>query len=406
MQIEFDPTRPGVMADPYPIYRRLRAEDPVHWCEALNGWVLTRYDDVRMAQRDARFSADRARPFADQRAREDQPDVARMGELLAKWVVFNDPPRHTVLRRLMLDAFTPRAIEALRGRITEIVDELLDDAVQRPRMDLIGDFAYPLPATVIAHILGVPDKDIDRFRAWSNDVATVVGVSYDVPDRYQRGARALSELTQYFHEVVAERRQRGDKGALIDALINAHDEDGSLSSEELVGNCVVLLFAGHETTTNLIGNGMVLLLERPDQLAKLRANPELMPSAVEEILRYESPAHAVMRIAAEDFSLRGKEIRKGEKIFLMLAAANRDPEQFDEPERFDITRDPNRHLSFGYGLHFCIGAQLARVEGGVAMRRLLERFPSIALDTDELEWDLSLVLRGVHALPLAVKAAA
>ncbi len=406
MSIEFDPTRPEVMADPYPIYQRLRAEDPVHWCPPLRGWVVTRYDDVRMAQRDARFSADRATPFADQRARDEQPDAARMGHLLAKWVVFNDPPRHTVLRRLMLDAFTPRAIEALRGRITEIVDDLLRSADGRPDIDLIGDFAYPLPATVIAHILGVPDQDIDRFRAWSDDLATVVGVSFAVPDRYQRGARALAELNQYFHEIVAERRARGDKGALVDALINAHDEDGSLSSEELVGNCVVLLFAGHETTTNLIGNGMVLLLERPDQLKKLRANPDLMSTAVEEILRYESPAHAVMRLAAEDFELRGKQIKKGDRTFLMLAAANRDPDHFEDPERFDITRDPNRHLSFGYGLHFCIGAQLARVEGEIALRRLLERFPSIALNADHLEWDLSLVLRGVHALPLSLKAAA
>lgn len=406
MAIAFDPTRPETMANPYPAYRELRADDPVHWCEALRGWVLTRYDDVRMAQRDPRFSADRAAPFADQKERDDQPEIARMGRLLAKWVVFNDPPRHTVLRRLMLDAFTPRAIEALNGRITEIVDGLLTTIDGRTGIDLIGDFAYPLPATVIAHILGVPDEDIDRFRAWSEDIAGVVGSAYAVPDRYQRGARALFELNDYFHGIVEQRRQRGETGALIDTLISAHDEDGSLSSEELVASCVILLFAGHETTTNLIGNGMVLLLERPDQLAKLRANPNLMPSAVEEILRYESPAHAVMRLAAEDFSLRGKDIKKGDRIFLMLAAANRDPEMFDDPERFDIQRDPNRHLSFGYGLHFCIGAQLARVEGEIALRHILDRFPNIALDTDHLEWDLSLVLRGVHALPLSLKDAA
>jgi len=406
MAINFDPTRADVMANPYPIYRRMRVEEPIYWCEPLRGWMLTRYDDVRMAQRDPRFSADRASPFADQKERDNQPDVARMGRLLAKWVVFNDPPRHTVLRRLMLDAFTPRAIEALRGRITDIVEDLLTAVDGRPSIDLIGDFAYPLPATVIAHILGVPDEDIDRFRAWSDDLAGVVGAAYSIPDRYQRGARALFELTEYFHGIVEERRRRGESGALIDTLIGAHDEDGSLSSEELVANCVILLFAGHETTTNLIGNGMVLLLDRPDQLAKLRADPALMPSAVEEILRYESPAHAVMRLAAEDFTLRGKDIKKGERIFLMLAAANRDPEMFDDPERFDIERDANRHLSFGYGLHFCIGAQLARVEGEIALRHILDHFPTIALDTDRLEWDLSLVLRGVHALPLSLKVAA
>ena len=406
MTHEFDPDHPDVMADPHAIYHRLRAEDPVHWNAALNGWMLTRYDDVRMAQRDPRFSAERAIPFADQMDSRNRPKVADMGRLLAKWVVFNDPPRHTVLRRLMLEAFTPRAIDGLVPEITTIVDGLLAKLAGRDEIDLIGDFAYPLPATVIAHILGVPGKDIDRFRDWSDALALVVGSVRSAPDRFERGAEALVELTDYFRDAVTERRARGAKGALIDSLIEAHDADGSLSIEELVGNCVILLFAGHETTTNLIGNGILVLLDNPDQLAALRADPSLIEPAVEEILRYEPSVHSILRLAAEDMTLRGKRIRAGDRIQLMLGAANRDPEVFDDPDRFRIDRAPNRHLGFGYGLHFCVGAELARVEGRIALAHILKTMPHLALTGETLDREMSLVLRGVNKLPLSVRHAA
>ena len=402
MTLAFDPDRPEVLADPYPLYRRLRAEDPVHDSDALGGWVLTRYDDVKLALRDARFSADRATPFAEHMERDARPELARMGRILSQWVVFNDPPRHAVLRRLMVDAFTPRAAESLRARIAEIVDDLIGRLKGRARLDLIADFAYPLPATVIALILGVPDRDLDRFRAWSDDLVAVIASMRTLPDRMARGARALAEVSDYLAGIVGARKRSGARGALVDDLIAAHEADDALSFDELVANCVLILFAGHETTTNLIGNGMRLLLERPDQLARLLADPALMAAAVEEILRFESPAHSVARVAAEDVELAGTTIRRGERVFAMIGAANRDPDLVDDPERFDVTRPPSRHLSFGYGPHFCVGAPLARIEGEIALARLLDAFPALALEPGPPDWEPSLVLRGLKTLPLAV----
>ncbi len=404
----FNPNATEFIANPHPTLHTLRDDDPVHWSDALGGWVLTRYDDVKAAQIDRRFSADRLTPFAehvasDVWAGENRKDVLDMAAQLKLWTVFKDPPDHTRLRRLMVDAFTPRAIEALRFHIRAIVDELLDGLAGRNDIDLIQDFAYPLPARVIAHILGVPTNNMDRFRRWSDDVATVVGSARLTSDRYRRGAEALTEITAYFRELVAQRRKSNAQGTLIDTLIatSNHDHDGrGLSNDELVANCVFILFAGHETTTNLIANGIIALLAHPDQLALLRADPELMPSAIEEMLRFESPAQSAVRIASEDMVIGGKGIRAGDRIFLMFIGANRDPAHFSDPDRFDITRNPNRHLAFGYGLHFCIGAQLARVEGHEALTALLARCPNIAHASDVLEWDDSLVLRGVRRLPL------
>ncbi len=404
MTLAFDAMRQEGARDPYRAYARLRAEDPVHWSESLNAWVLTRYDDVMAAQRDRRFSADRATPFADRMDATARPDVARMGRVLARWMVFSDAPRHPALRRLTLEAFTPTAVESLRPRIAALVDRLLDDmAAAGPNCDLIADFAYPLPAIVIAHVLGVPDRDIDRFRAWSDDIAGVVGGALRDPDRLERGAAALAALDGYLEHTVAERRRTGATGALVDKLIAARDADAALSEEELVANCALLLFAGHETTTNLIGNGIQLLLERPEQFAALRSDPTLAAGAVEEILRYEGAAHAISRVAAEDVELRGKRIARGDRVFLMLGAANRDPEAFDQPERFDIRRSRNRHLAFGYGPHFCVGAPLARLEGEIALNRLVARFPGMALRERQAAWEPYFVLRGLSRLPLALQ---
>ena len=403
MTFSFDRTDPEIARNPYPAYARLRAEDPVHWSPALGGWMLTRFDDVMAAQRDRRFSADRATPFAARMDATSRPDVARMGRVLARWMVFSDPPRHPVLRRLAVEAFTPTAVASLRPRLEALVDELLDSIAGRGGgCDLIRDFAWPLPATVIAHLLGVPDRDIDRFRAWSDDIAGVVGGARNDPDRLERGAASLAALDAYLEETVARRRREGANGALIDALIAARDANDALSEEELVANCGLLLFAGHETTTNLIGNGVRLLLERPERFAALRADPTLAAGAVEEILRYEGAAHAISRVAAEDIALRGKTIARGERVFLMLGAANRDPLAFDDPEVFDIARRPGRHLAFGYGPHFCVGAPLARLEGEIALARLVARFPDMALAEAEAAWAPYFVLRGLSRLPLAL----
>ena len=408
MTFAFDRADPETARDPYPAYARLRAEDPVHWSPSLGGWMLTRFDDVMAAQRDRRFSADRATPFADRMEATARPDIARMGRMLARWMAFSDPPRHTVLRRLTVVAFTPTAVARLRPRIETLVDELLDDMSERDGAnrsgvrDLIGEFAWPLPATVIAHLLGVPGRDLDRFRAWSDDIAGVVGGAQSDPDRLERGAAALAALETYLGDIVTQRRRDGASGALIDALIAARDADAALSEDELVANCALLLFAGHETTTSLIGNGVRLLLERPEQFAALRADPALAAGAVEEILRYEGAAHAISRVAAQDIALRGKTIAEGDRVFLMLGAANRDPLAFDDPEVFDITRRPGRHLAFGYGPHFCVGAPLARLEGEVALTRLAARFPGMTLAEAHAAWAPYLILRRLARLPLAL----
>lgn len=412
MTFSFDHRDPAVARDPYPVYARLRAEDPVHWSESLGGWMLTRHDDVTMAQRDRRFSADRATPFADRMEETARPDAARMGRVLARWMVFADPPRHPVLRRLTLDAFTPSAVAPLRRRIAALVDDLLDamedagDAAPAAPRDLMRDFARPLPAAVIAHILGVPERDIDRFRAWSDDIAGVVGRTRAESGRLERGAAALAALDAYLEGIVAERRRSRATGALVDRLIAARDADDALSEDELVANCALLLFAGHETTTNLIGNGVRLLLERPEQFAALRRDPALAAGAVEEILRYEGAAHAISRIAGEGMTLRGKAIARGDRVFLMLGAANRDPAAFDDPERFDIRRARNRHVAFGYGPHFCVGAPLARLEGEIALNCLAARFPGMALAEAEAAWEPYVILRGLSRLPLALGRAA
>ena len=403
MTFAFDRADPEVARDPSPAYARLRAEDPVHWSPSLGGWMLTRFDDVMAAQRDRRFSADRATPFADRMEATARPDIARMGRMLARWMAFSDPPRHTVLRRLTVAAFTPTAVATLRPRVETLVDGLLDAmSDRRGACDLIGEFAWPLPATVIAHLLGVPGRDLERFRAWSDDIAGVVGGAHSDADRLERGAAALAALETYLGDTVTQRRREGASGALIDALIAARDADAALSEEELVANCALLLFAGHETTTSLIGNGVRLLLERPEQFAALRADPALAAGAVEEILRYEGAAHAISRIAARDIALRGKTIAEGDRVFLMLGAANRDPAVFDDPEVFDIARRPGRHLAFGYGPHFCVGAPLARLEGEIALTRLAARFPDMALAEAHAAWAPYFILRRLARLPLAL----
>ena len=400
MQRVFDPFSSKEIIDPYPTLAALRAESPVSWNAQLGGWLLTSYEDVKLAQRDQRFSAERVRPFTDHMAATERPEFETMGRLLNDWLLFRDPPAHTPLRRLLVDTFTSRAIEGLRPQITKIADELLASAASDEDVDLISEFAFPMPATVIAHILGVPPKDLGKFRAWSNDLATVIGNSRKVENRFDIGTRALLNLTEYFRETVSIRRGSGFAGRLIDELIESHNADGIMTKDELIGTCILILFAGHETTMHLIGNGVALLLKNPAEHEKIQANPALIPTMVEEVLRYESSVFAIVRVAKEPIELGGKKIAKGDRVFLMLSSANHDPKHFSSPEQFDVTRSPNRHLSFGYGIHFCIGAQLARVEAEIAFSRLLPLLKVSRLVSDKLDWDDNFVLRGVKTLKI------
>lgn len=396
--LDFDPRDPAVMADPFPVLARLRREAPVHRSAALRGWVLTRYGDVRAALNDPRLSADRITPFMATLKPARRAQLSGLERMLTRWAVFVDPPTHTRLRGLLNKAFTPRAINALERAIATVVDELAAGFAGRSRIDLIADFAYPLPATVIAKILGVPVGDIGLFKSWSDDLAAFVGSAQSTPDKYERASIGIAEMDRYFRDLIRTRRAAARQDALIDALLLAEAHE-ALDEDELVATAVLLLFAGHETTTNLIGNGWIALSDFSGVAARLRTEPVRWPDAIEEMLRYDGPAASVTRVAREDIVIAGQSIKAGDRLFLMLNAANRDPDIFVEPDTFKLDRDAPQNLAFGYGLHYCIGAPLARLEARIAFARLL-REPLVPVQ-GVLQWSDNLVLRGVKALPLS-----
>jgi pimeloyl-[acyl-carrier protein] synthase len=393
--------RPEVLADPYPFYHRLRSGDPVHWDDEF--WVLTRYAEVVAALHDPRLS--KARMGWDV---SDLPDRERevltpLFRSLSQWMGFLDPPDHTRLRGLVNKAFTPRVVEGLRSHTQQIVDGVLDAARGAGSMDVVRDLAAPLPVIVIAEMLGLPVEDRERLKRWSDDLAAFVG-RFDYPaEKLPQLARSLLELTAYLRGAAAERR--GHPGNdLISRLLAAEEKGDVLDEDELIANCVLLLFAGHETTTDLIGNGLAALLRHPEQIEKLRADASLIGSAVEELLRYDCPVQLTVRLAREDIELGGKRISGGQTVTLMLGAANRDPAQFPEPDRLEVTRRENPHVAFGHGIHFCLGAALARLEGQIAIGTVLRRLPAIRLAADTLEWRPSHALRGLRSLPVVFQA--
>jgi cytochrome P450 len=371
----------------------------VHWSEILGGWVLTRYDDVKAALGDPRMSSDRITPFVNHYAKGGRGELGELGRLVGLWAVFTDPPTHTRLRGLMNRAFTSRAVEQLRPRIEEIVADLLGAVQPSGRMDVIRDFAYPLPITVIAEMIGVPREDREAFKLWSDELAAFIGSALATPDKYERAARAITAMADYFRRMIPARRANPCED-IMSALVASWDRDDPLGEDELVASCILLLFAGHETTTNLIGNGVLALLRHPAQARALRDRADLTSSAVEEILRYDGPTPAMVRVAVEDIGLEGRTIRRGDRVFTMINAANRDPRQFAEPDRLDLARANNRHIAFGYGIHFCLGAPLARLEAQIALPALLRALGEPALDVSEPAWLDSLVFRGVKSLPV------
>jgi cytochrome P450 len=397
--LQFSLADPAVNADPFPIFRRLQDEDPVHWSDAIRGWNITRYDDVRAIALDREMSADRVRPFFEVLPTDEQRKLADLQHYLTLWAVFKDPPDHTRLRGLMNRAFTPRAVEALRPNVERIVDDLLDAIVERGEADLIADFAYPLPASVIMDMLGVPRSDLGVMKVWSDDIALFVGIARTTPGKHARAQAGTREMAAYFRRLVAERR-KAPRDDMISALIAAEEQAQHLSEDEIVATCILLLFAGHETTTNLIGNGTLAMLRHPEQLAKLRARPELAAGAVEECLRYDGPSGALARVVAVEQEIGGRRLKQGDRVYAWMNAANRDPRRFPDPDRFDVERSDNRHLTFGHGAHFCLGAPLARLEAQIAFPRLLARLDRLALAADEFEWIDSLILRGVKRLPV------
>lgn len=395
----FDLRAPGILADPYKAFARLRAEDPAHWSAALKSWVLTRYDDVKACMTDKRFSADRISPFRDALPEAERASIPDLLRDLGHWMVFTDPPLHTRLRGLANQAFTSNSIERMTPDIERLVDRLIDGFIERGETDLIRDFAFPLPVMVIAEMLGVALHDVAEFKQWSDDLAAFVGSAQMTPDKRQRAQAAVEALEALFGELLAARRAAPGED-LISRLIGASDEDGGLSDAQLVATCVLLLFAGHETTMNLIGNGFLALARNQGELTKLARDRTLAISAVEEALRYEGPGLALARVPLEPIEMHGKVLRPGDRVFAMIAAANRDPAAFAEPEGLDVARAPNRHLSFGHGIHFCMGAPLARLEGRIAYAALSGRLARLELLDPDPEWIDSLSLRGVRSLKL------
>ena len=400
MPIHDNLSAPDVIADPYPYFHQLRAEDPVHWNPLWGGWILTRHDDVQASFQDRRLSADRMSPFMAGLKKEEARELQPSYQIFSKWMVFTDPPQHTRLRMLVNKAFTPRRVESLRPRIQAIVDELLDRVIPAGRMELIHDFAYLLPVTVIAELLGVPARDHENIKKWSDEITLFIFGAIGVPDRRQRAQLAMLELANYLKAVIAERRQQSQDD-LISALIAAQEQDDALTDDEIVSTCALVLFGGHETTTNLISSSVHALLKNPEQKRKLTEDPSLISTAVEEFLRYDGPSKSMVRLALEDFELRGKQIKKGQRLLLIQSAANHDPERFADPDSLDITRQPNPHVAFGYGIHFCLGAPLARVETAITINTILQRLPKLRLTADALEWHPTIVSRALKALPVA-----
>ncbi len=388
---------PEVLADPYPLYRQLRESDPVHWDPFLHAFVVTRYQDVITVLH--RFSAERT-PTPEQLTSMGLAALNPIAQVMVRQMLFLDPPAHTRLRALASAAFTPGRVERLRSHIQEITDSLLDRVLSQGRMDVIADFANPLPATVTAEMLGVPVADRDQLKTWSADFAEMLGNFQHNPGRALRVRNSLEEMTAYFRARIRERETRRREG-LLDAFLNAEQDGDRFTEDEVIANTIVTMVGGQETTTNLIGNGLLTLLRNPEQLARLRSDSEIIHSAVEELLRYESPSQHTARLAPADVELGGKQIRKKQAVIAVMAAGNRDPERFPDPDRLDLTRPDNRHLAFGWAAHFCFGAALARIEGQVAFSTILRRLPNLRLQPDPLEWRENLGLRGLKALPIA-----
>ena len=390
---------PEVLANPYPLFRRLRTEDPVHWDPFLHAWVVTRYKDVVTVLH--HYSAERT-PTPEQLAAMGLASLNPIAEIMVKQMLFLDPPAHARLRGLASQAFTPQRVEVLRSHIREITDRLLDKVQAKGHMDVIADLAEPLPCIVTAEMLGVPVDDYQQLKAWSQDFAEMLGNFQHNAERAPRILASVLEMAAYFRSAMREQRLDPRDG-LVSSLMNAEIQGDRLSEEEVIANCIVTMVGGQETTTNLIGNGVLALLRNPDQLETLRCNFSLIPSAVEELLRYESPSQHTARLAPEDTVLGGRWIRKRQAVIAVMAAGNRDPERFPDPDRLDITRTDNRHLAFGWAAHFCFGAALARIEGQVAFELMLRRLPYLALEPGALVWRNNLGLRGMEALLVTFK---
>ncbi len=399
-QPSFDPRDPAFLANPYPVFRQVRATAPV-WQAPHGRWFLTGYEDTVMLLRDPRFN--KGFDSADTLVRRFGPTALQEPAVveLSHMMLMRDPPDHTRLRGLVTKAFTARRVEALRGRIQQLTDQLLDKVSHQGRMDAIRDLAFPLPVLVICELLGIPEADRGYFVNQSSSGAALLNPTPPTREELDTANAGTLESGAYF-ETLFEQRRRQPQDDLITQMVQAEEAGDRLTTAELRANVNLLFGAGHETTVNLIGNGILSLLQHPDQWRKLCADPKLIPNAIEEVLRYESPVQAVGRVVSQPFAWHGVELPQGDAVVSFLGGANRDPAIFENPEMFDITRKDPRPLSFGGGIHFCLGAQLARIEAAVVFEALIRRMPSLRLaDAGPPKWRMSFTLRGLTELPVA-----
>jgi cytochrome P450 len=391
-----------ILQDPYPTYARLHEQGPLHYVDVGSKWAvwsIFSHAECSSIAKDPRLSAKRAQQQLLALPLSRQAEFSELARMLGLWLIFMDPPEHTRLRKLLNKGFSPAAVEGLRPKVEAIVDRMLTPLQHGSEVDLMREFANPMPVRIILEMLGIPQELRDTFVDWSRAIALFRG-SPDRTVEQAKGAQdALIELTDFFRKTVAERRRKKGND-LISLLIDIEEEGEVLTEEELYAQCIALLFAGHETTRNLIGNGMFTLLQHPEETAELRESSEMIRTAVEELLRYESPVQFTARVLKEDIEVCGQRIPKKWTILCMLGAANRDPKKFEEPNRLNLKRLNNEHLAFSAGPHFCIGAQLARLEGQIAIMNLLRRFPKMKLAGPRPEWASTFGFRGLKSLPV------
>jgi len=392
----YDLSTPEALADPFPVYRRLRERDPVYWSERAGGWLVTGYDDVVRCLKEPRLSAARVQTLFDRMPADLREETRPLQYAFRHWMLMMDAPAHTRLRALVAKAFSAQVVAALRPRVEALVDAALARVEGTGRIELIADLAHPVPALVIAELLGIEGAEPDRIRAWADDLALMERG----PVAFRGAQIAMLEMMTYMR-AVAEERRREPRQDLVSLLLAAEEGGQVLGDDELLYTCVMLLFAGHETTKNLIGNGILELLRHPDQLAMLREDRTLVEPAIEELLRFHGSIQRVRRTVTADFELGGKQLRTGESVWVLVGAANRDPAVFDDPDRLDLQRRPTRHLTFGFGPHFCVGAGLARLEGHVAIDAITQRLSELRGPIESLTWRPDHSFRGVMALPLA-----
>jgi cytochrome P450 len=400
ISVDDDLLDPTLLQDPFPYYRELRETRPVHWNERWRGWIVSRYEDVYGGLHDQRLLADTITPYFQTRLTpEERERFALTYQVLNSWPVFVDPPKHTQLRKIFSRSFTPKTVQTMRGIVQSFVTEFLDGWKDRQEVDLISDFGFLVPANVIATIIGAPREDLHRFHKWSWELNELLHGGVGSPQRMDRAQQSIIEFKAYLQGLYEERLKQ-PRDDMMSWLMEVQRTDGAITADDVVYSCMLILNAGHETTQIMIGNTVTALLES-GQWQRLRDQPQLVKTAIEECLRFNGPMKGTMRAAAQDMTIGGVDVKQGDRVMLLMAAANRDPAQFPDPDRLDISRNPNPHMAFGHGIHFCLGAPLARLEVEVSLIEMTRRYPNLEL-AGPVKYEPRILSRAIES-PLSVR---